>query len=188
MSPVAFLRKSILWRIVFFVVLLVTVVQGVTLLVADAASSTLLVLLALGSMGASVLVGVLIARGITRPLRTLGEMTRRIEEGDYTRAVPVDVLDEIGELARRFNLMRDGIAAREDQILRLAYRDVLTDLPNRALFNDRLHVAIQYNETRPGVARGAAHGFEPVQNHQRHARPSHGRPGAAERGPAAVRA
>jgi len=146
MSPVAFLRKSILWRIVFCVALLVTVVQGVTLLVADAASSTLLVLLALGSMGASVLVGVLIARGITRPLRTLGEMTRRIEEGDYTRAVPVDVLDEIGELARRFNLMRDGIAAREDQILRLAYRDVLTDLPNRALFNDRLHVAIQYTK------------------------------------------
>src|SRR5262249_46631103 len=39
---------------------------------------------------------------------------------------------------------RDGIAAREEQILRLAYRDVLTDLPNRVLFNDRLQVAIQY--------------------------------------------
>jgi diguanylate cyclase (GGDEF)-like protein len=107
---------------------------------------TLLMLLALGGIGASVLGSVFIARGITRPLRDLGDMTRRIEEGDYTRAVPADAVDEMGELARRFNLMRDGIAAREDQILRLAYRDVLTDLPNRALFNDRLQVAIQYTK------------------------------------------
>ena len=106
---------------------------------------TLLIALALGSLAASVVGSVLIARGITRPVRALSEMTRLIEEGDYTRAVPVDAADEMGELARRFNLMRDGIAAREEQILRLAYRDVLTDLPNRVLFNDRLKVAIQYS-------------------------------------------
>jgi peptide/nickel transport system ATP-binding protein len=39
MSPVAFLRKSLQWKIVFFFVLLLTGVQGVTLLVVDAASS-----------------------------------------------------------------------------------------------------------------------------------------------------
>ena len=87
--------------------------------------------------------GVLIARGITRPIQVLAEMSRRIEEGDFTHAVEVRSRDEIGELARRFNLMREGLAAREDQILRLAYRDVLTDLPNRTLFNDRLNVAME---------------------------------------------
>jgi diguanylate cyclase (GGDEF)-like protein len=39
--------------------------------------------------------------------------------------------------------MREAIAAREEQILKLAYRDPLSDLPNRALFNDRLRVAIE---------------------------------------------
>jgi len=102
--------------------------------------------LALGSLAASIVGSVLIARGITRPVRALIDMTRRIEEGDYTRAVPVDAADEMGELARRFNLMRDGIAAREEQILRLAYRDVLTDLPNRVLFHDRLNVAIEFTK------------------------------------------
>jgi diguanylate cyclase (GGDEF)-like protein len=111
---------------------------------------TLLMVLALGSLAASIAGSILIARGITRPVRALIDMTRRIEEGDYTRAVPVDAADEMGELARRFNLMRDGIAAREEQILRLAYRDVLTDLPNRVLFNDRLNVAIRFTKRVQG--------------------------------------
>lgn len=105
---------------------------------------TLLIVLALGSLAASIAGSVMIARGITRPVRALSEMTRRIEEGDYTRPVPVEATGELAELARRFNLMREGIAAREEQILRLAYRDVLTDLPNRVLFNDRLKVAIEF--------------------------------------------
>lgn len=104
---------------------------------------TLLALLAAGALSISLTLSVLIARGITRPIQALTEGTRRLEEGDYTRAVTVTSRDEIGELARRFNLMRDGIAAREDQIARLAYRDVLTDLPNRALFNDRLNISLE---------------------------------------------
>jgi diguanylate cyclase (GGDEF)-like protein len=39
--------------------------------------------------------------------------------------------------------MREAIAAREAQVTRLAYRDPLSDLPNRTLFNDRLRVAIE---------------------------------------------
>jgi diguanylate cyclase (GGDEF)-like protein len=107
---------------------------------------TLLIALALGSLAVSFAGSILIARGITRPLRALIELTGRIEEGDYTRPVPIEATGELGELARRFNLMREGIAAREDQILRLAYRDVLTDLPNRVLFNDRLNVAIEFTK------------------------------------------
>jgi diguanylate cyclase (GGDEF)-like protein len=49
----------------------------------------------------------------------------------------------VSDLAHRFNLMREAIAAREAQVTRLAYRDPLSDLPNRALFNDRLRVAIE---------------------------------------------
>src|SRR5580658_8478273 len=39
--------------------------------------------------------------------------------------------------------MREGLANREEQILKLAYSDVLTGLPNRTLFNDRLGVAME---------------------------------------------
>ena len=104
---------------------------------------TILLALGIGALILSMFGGVLFARGITRPIQVLAEMSRRIEEGDFTHAVEIRSRDEIGELARRFNLMREGLAVREDQILRLAYRDVLTDLPNRTLFNDRLNVAME---------------------------------------------
>jgi diguanylate cyclase (GGDEF)-like protein len=104
---------------------------------------TILLLLGAAALAISAVGGVLIARGITRPIRALADMSRRIEEGDFTHAVAIRGKDEIAELARRFDRMREGLAAREDQIRRLAYRDVLTDLPNRTLFNDRLHVAME---------------------------------------------
>jgi len=104
---------------------------------------TLLIVLLLGSVAASIFGSVLIARGVTRPISSLSAMTRRIEQGDYAQAVEVEGTVEVGELARRFNLMREAIAARQEQVLKLAYRDALTDLPNRVLFNDRLKVAVE---------------------------------------------
>ena len=111
----------------------------------------LLVLLVLGSIVASIVGSVLIARSVTRPLSLFSAMTRRIEEGDYAQAIDVQGTDEVSELARRFNLMREAIAAREEQILKLAYRDPLSDLPNRVLFNDRLRVALE-GARRSGAA------------------------------------
>jgi diguanylate cyclase (GGDEF)-like protein len=102
-----------------------------------------LIALGLGALVLSVIGGALVARGITRPIRMLADMSQRIEEGDFAHEVNIERDDEIGELASRFNRMREGLAAREEQILRLAYRDMLTDLPNRTLFNDRLHVALE---------------------------------------------
>jgi len=117
---------------------------------------TILLLLGAAALAISAIGGVLIARGITRPIHALADMSQRIEEGDFTEgdfahAVDVRGKDEIAELARRFDRMRKGLAAREDQIMRLAYRDALTDLPNRILFNDRLGVAMEVarRERRP---------------------------------------
>ncbi len=104
---------------------------------------TLLVVLVAGSLAACVVGSIFIARGVTRPLSALGEMTRRMEQGDYAQPVELTGPHEVSELAHRFNLMREAIAAREAQVTRLAYRDPLSDLPNRTLFNDRLRVAIE---------------------------------------------
>jgi diguanylate cyclase (GGDEF)-like protein len=84
-----------------------------------------------------------IARSITRPVHRLAEAARRVQQGDYTRHVDVEHRDEIGQLAVSFNHMLDGIVSREQEILRLAYEDGLTGLPNRAMFNEQLGQAVR---------------------------------------------
>jgi diguanylate cyclase (GGDEF)-like protein len=84
-----------------------------------------------------------IARSITRPVQRLAEAAARVQQGDYTRHVDVGQRDEIGQLAVSFNHMLDGIVSREQEILRLAYEDGLTGLPNRAMFNERLAHAVR---------------------------------------------
>src|SRR5207344_897461 len=68
--------------------------------------------------GLAMLVGgsLVIARSITRPVR---------------------------RLAVSFNHMMDGIVSREREILRLAYEDGLTGLPNRAMFYEQLGQAVR---------------------------------------------
>jgi diguanylate cyclase (GGDEF)-like protein len=84
------------------------------------------VLFALGS--------VMLAGRIVRPLHELSAAARRIALGDYAQPLPPAQGDEIGQLAGSFEQMRTGIASREERIVRLAYVDALTDLPNRTRF------------------------------------------------------
>jgi len=102
--------------------------------------------------GLVLLVGgsLVIARSITRPVHRLAEAARRVQQGDYKKHVDVEHHDEIGQLADSFNHMLDGIVSREHEILRLAYEDGLTALPNRAMFNRQLEQAVR-------TARRAAH-------------------------------
>ncbi|KAF0164976.1 MAG: phosphodiesterase transmembrane protein [Rhodocyclaceae bacterium] len=79
-----------------------------------------------------------LARRIAGPLNTLARAARRIEAGDYSQAVAVEAPDEIGQLAAGFENMRTGIAAREQKIIRLAYEDTLTGLPNRIRLTEYL--------------------------------------------------
>lgn len=99
----------------------------------------------LTAAGLAVLVAgsLVIARGITRPVHRLADAARRVQQGDYTRHVDVENRDEIGELAESFNHMLDGIVSREKEILRLAYEDGLSGLPNRAMFYEQLGQAVR---------------------------------------------
>lgn len=104
-----------------------------------------LVLIALGlaALFASIIASLILARGITRPIGSLARIAGRIEKGDFSQEAPVEREDEVGQLAQAFNHMRSGIAAREAKISQLAFRDQLTRLPNRQLFNDRLEQTIR---------------------------------------------
>jgi len=99
--------------------------------------------LALAGLAMLVAGSLVIARSITRPVARLAEAARRVEEGDYTRHAAPTSRDEIGQLAVSFNHMLDGIQSREREILRLAYEDGLTGLPNRAMFNQQLEQAVR---------------------------------------------
>ena len=101
-----------------------------------------LALISLLAVVVSIIASVAIARGITRPVRELARVARRIAAGNYSELPAASRSDEIGELATAFKNMQQGIASRESRIMDLAYRDTLTGLPNRALFADLLDKAI----------------------------------------------
>jgi len=100
-----------------------------------------LTLLALTLLGVAVFAigSVLTAKRIGEPLRALAESARRLGRGDYDTPMPRATADEVGDLARALEAMRQGIQDREREVLRLAFWDPLTGLPNREQFSQRLH-------------------------------------------------
>ena len=101
-----------------------------------------LALISLLAVVVSIVASVAIARGITRPVRELARVARRIAAGNYSEVPAAPRHDELGDLATAFQNMQQRIASRESHIMDLAYRDTLTGLPNRALFADSLDKAI----------------------------------------------
>ncbi len=105
--------------------------------------SLLGILLATGLVGLAIL-GVaawFLARSITRPIAVLEAATRRIEDGDYS-PVQIQSRDEIGRLARGFNMMVNTIEERTRTITHQALHDRETDLPNRQHFERALHEVV----------------------------------------------
>jgi diguanylate cyclase (GGDEF)-like protein len=107
-----------------------------------------LMLLAAVSIPLAVLGSYLTARSITQPLLELTRGALRMQEGDYSAPIRARTHDELGVLAGTLNHMREGIARREREILRLAYEDGLTRLPNRALLLDRLDQGLRTAQRR----------------------------------------
>jgi two-component system, OmpR family, sensor histidine kinase BaeS len=65
----------------------------------------LLLYVAIGTSILALLLGILLSRTLTRPIRELTAATIAVSEGDLTQQVPVRSRDELGGLARAFNKM-----------------------------------------------------------------------------------
>ncbi len=60
---------------------------------------------ALLAFGVALAVGLFISRRVTRPVREMQEVARRMAEGDFDQRAPVAGADEVSELGRALNLM-----------------------------------------------------------------------------------
>ena len=83
------------------------------------------------------------ARRVSQPLRALAAAAERLGGGDYaTKMHGLKRADEIGDLANAFETMRASVSDKQAQILKLAYWDSLTGLPNRVQFRDAVIQAV----------------------------------------------
>ncbi|MCA7999463.1 GGDEF domain-containing protein [Burkholderia metallica] len=98
----------------------------------------------------AVILAILFARAITRPLQTLARAATHVFDDPAAERLPVGRADEIGVLARCFDSMRVEIRtqvamlhAKQLELAHLAGHDALTALPNRLLFMEHLDTAIR---------------------------------------------
>ena len=73
----------------------------------------------------AVLISFLLIKRILKPIYELGMITGKIAQGDYTKRVEITASDEIGELAKSFNMMTDSLdrfeRMREDMVANVAH-------------------------------------------------------------------
>ncbi|ONS80129.1 sensor domain-containing diguanylate cyclase [Burkholderia cenocepacia] len=108
----------------------------------------------------AVILAILFARAITRPLQTLARAATHVFDDPAAERLPVARADEIGVLARCFDSMRVEIRtqvamlrAKQQELTHLAGHDPLTGLPNRLLFMEHLDAAIRHAAAvREGLA------------------------------------
>ena len=64
----------------------------------------------IGTVILALILGMILSRTITRPIRELTSATHKMANGNFGQQVPVRSRDEIGELASSFNKMNDDLA------------------------------------------------------------------------------
>jgi diguanylate cyclase (GGDEF)-like protein len=112
-----------------------------------------LLAITLAAFGVFALGSLWTTRRVTTPLRSLTAAAERLGSGDYM--TPMEGLrrhDEIGLLAQSFETMRVSVADKQEQILKLAYWDPLTGLPNRVQFRDAVRDALAAAAKSGGTA------------------------------------
>ena len=75
---------------------------------------------------------------LAKPMRVLARQAQRVGQGVFEDEIDIQRNDEVGDLANSFRTMSNDLQASNREINFLAYHDVLTGLPNRARFREKL--------------------------------------------------
>lgn len=104
-----------------------------------------------GLVTAVMAIGLLLVRNVAKPLEAMVEATNDIVHGDYAHRIASTDILELNDLAGAINHLSGQV---QDQIAKLTYQafhDSLTNLPNRPLFEDRLHQALSRANRKQGA-------------------------------------
>lgn len=85
----------------------------------------------------------IVARGITRPLRSLARAAQKISDGDYQEVTAPAKDEEISRLTGSFNQMITAVREREERITFQACHDSDSGLPNRIFFEEQIAPVIK---------------------------------------------
>lgn len=77
------------------------------------------------ALALAIIVAILFASEIARPIRALAERSREIANGNYQQRVNVRAKNEIGELAQNFNVMSSAIEESIEQLKKAAHENHL---------------------------------------------------------------
>ena len=100
--------------------------------------------------GGALVVGLVLARSITRSVHSLSQGTHRLRRGDFAQPIPVQSRDQLGELADSFNVMARDIQEllresaekqRLEEELRIARQIQMSLLPQDTVSLPGLRIA-----------------------------------------------
>ncbi len=94
--------------------------------------------------------GLLFGSRLTATLTDLTFATQQVSTGQYDNMVQVRSRDELGRYVESFNLLAQTLKQRETKLLQGAYRDTVTGLPSRPLFENHLVEAVTKARNRSG--------------------------------------
>ncbi len=121
-----------------------------------------LAIAALGAAGLALLLGIFLARTVTRPVRDLTAAARAMASGQLKQQVPVRSQDELGELTATFNKMSADLE-RSNQVRKQMTADIAHDL------RTPLTVITGYLEgLRDGILKSTPERYEVLFNEARH--------------------
>ena len=93
--------------------------------------------------------GLLFSQHLTRPLREIAAAAKDITEGNLSQRLPVRGNSEAATVAIAFNEMSSSVRVARERLLHDAIHDVLTELPNRVLFMERVQRSIRRRYRHP---------------------------------------
>jgi PAS domain S-box-containing protein len=95
-----------------------------------------------------ILIIILIARYITKPITKLSKLSLKIANGDYSETISIYSNDEIGLLSNNFKLMKNNLRKREKEITEAnkKYEIIFDNSPIGIVYFDKNSKILSYNK------------------------------------------